>query len=127
LHCDLIHLRRTDAVLSACPPAGLDGAVLSSSAFLLRYFGQDGNDRLLVVNLGRDLHLNPAPEPLLAPPLGHSWTTSLSTEAPQYGGSGAVEPDQEQSNWFIFGQAAVLLEPRPLDAPTEEKKENAFE
>ena len=27
-----------------------------------------GDDRLLLVNLGRDLHLDPAPEPLLAPP-----------------------------------------------------------
>ena len=47
----------------------LDGAVLgrrmpsccASSA-------TDGDDRLLIVNLGRDLRFAPAPEPLLAPP-----------------------------------------------------------
>jgi maltooligosyltrehalose trehalohydrolase len=127
LHCDLIRLRRTDPVLSACPPAGLDGAVLSSSAFLLRYFGQDGNDRLLLVNLGADLRLNPAPEPLLAPLEGHSWSILLSTEAPQYGGSGALEPDAEERGWCIAGQAAVLLGPGPLRASPEEKKEKAFE
>ena len=34
---------------------GLDGAVLGPEAFVLRYFGEGGDDRLLLVNLGRDL------------------------------------------------------------------------
>ena len=33
---------------------------------VLRLFGEDGNDRLLLVNLGVDCSLSPAPEPLLA-------------------------------------------------------------
>jgi maltooligosyltrehalose trehalohydrolase len=113
LHCDLIRLKRTDPVLSAVPAVAIDGAVLSSSAFLLRYFSPAGEDRLLLVNLGVDLHLNPAPEPLLAPPPGRSWRTLLATEAPEYGGSGAPEPDCEEQNWIIQGQAAALLAPGP--------------
>ncbi len=68
LHRDLLKLRRQDPVLSAQKRRGVDGAVLAPEAFLLRFFGEKGDDRLLLVNLGRDLHLDPAPEPLLAPP-----------------------------------------------------------
>lgn len=68
LHCDLLRLRRQDPVFRNQRPGGVDGAVLSASAFVLRFFADDDRDRLLVVNLGRDLHLHPAPEPLLAPP-----------------------------------------------------------
>ena len=48
----------------------VDGAVLGPEAFVLRFFGENGSDRLLLVNLGRDLDLDSAPEPLLAPPAG---------------------------------------------------------
>ena len=41
-------------------PRGVDGAVLAPEAFVLRFFGDGGDDRLLLVNLGRDLHLDPA-------------------------------------------------------------------
>src|SRR5439155_5836891 len=57
---------RRDAVIGGRQRRALDGAVLGPEALALRFFG-DG-DRLLVVNLGRDLGLTPAPEPLLAPP-----------------------------------------------------------
>jgi maltooligosyltrehalose trehalohydrolase len=112
-HCDLIRLKRTDPVIGAQPSVPIDGAVLSSQAFLLRYFGPDNNDRLLLVNLGVDLHLSPAPEPLLAPPQDHEWRTLFSTEVPQYGGCGAPEPDSGELNWTVQGQAAVLLGPTP--------------
>jgi maltooligosyltrehalose trehalohydrolase len=124
-HCDLIRLKRTDPVLSAIPTVPIDGAVLSSGAFLLRYFSEQGDDRLLLVNLGVDLHLNPAPEPLLAPPQGRSWQTLLSTEAPQYGGSGAPEPDCEEENWIIQGQAAVVLIPGPAAQQLSKLKEKS--
>src|SRR5262252_2595893 len=68
LYADLLRLRRMDPVLSAQRPRGLDGAVLGREAFVLRFFGHEGPDRLLLVNLGADLVLDPAPEPLLAPP-----------------------------------------------------------
>ena len=70
LHKDLLRLRREDAVFGAATPVGIDGAVLGAESFVLRYFGSDGDDRLLLVNFGVDLHLRPAPEPLLAPPGG---------------------------------------------------------
>ena len=35
-------------------------AVLSTDAFVLRFFGPNDDDRLLIVNFGRDLHLDPA-------------------------------------------------------------------
>jgi hypothetical protein len=51
-----------------CPDRQQDGsAVLGDEAFVLRFFGRDGDDRLLLVNLGRDLRLDPVPELLLAP------------------------------------------------------------
>src|SRR5947199_4126206 len=86
MHRDLLRLRREDAVFSAQAPRGVDGAVLGPVAFVLRFFGVDGDDRLLVVNLGLDLDLNPAPEPLLAPPEGMVWTTLWSSEDFRYGG-----------------------------------------
>jgi maltooligosyltrehalose trehalohydrolase len=110
LHRDLLKLRRDDPVLRAQKPRGVDGAVLGHEAFVLRFFGgQDGN-RLLLVNLGRDLHLDPAPEPLLAPPAGMEWDTLWSSEDPRYGGTGTPPLDSEL-NWRLPGNAAVLLQP----------------
>lgn len=65
-------------------------------------------DRLLVVNLGRDLRLRPAPEPLLAPPAGDEWEILWSSEHPRYGGYGTPELEDEDY-WRIPGHAAVLL------------------
>src|SRR6185295_19952297 len=90
LHRDLLRLRQTDAVFRSQRPGGMDGAVLGSEAFVLRFFGAYSDDRLLVVNLGSDLHLAPAPEPLLAPPEGMDWTTLWSSEDPRYGGDGVT-------------------------------------
>jgi maltooligosyltrehalose trehalohydrolase len=110
LHCDLLKLRRDQPVFRAQKRHGVDGAVLSSDAFVLRFFGDAGDDRLLLVNLGIDLHLDPAPEPLLAPPADSEWTTLWSSEDPKYGGIGAPPLDSEE-NWRIPGHAAVLLKP----------------
>ncbi|HET9532905.1 MAG TPA: DUF3459 domain-containing protein, partial [Blastocatellia bacterium] len=88
----------------------VDGAVLADQAFLLRFFAEDGDDRLLVVNFGRNLHLDPAPEPLLAPPENMQWETLWSSEDPRYGGSGTPPLDTEE-NWRIPGRAAVVLKP----------------
>jgi maltooligosyltrehalose trehalohydrolase len=133
LHRDLLRLRREDPCFRAQRHRGVDGAVLSESAFVLRYFGggPDGPthaDRLLVVNLGRALHLDPAPEPLLAPPAATRWSILWSSEDPRYGGLGTPEldaPEVDQrvkagtprrerphENWRIPGEAAVVLAPR---------------
>jgi maltooligosyltrehalose trehalohydrolase len=86
--------------------------VLGPSAFVLRFFAGDAGDRLLVVNLGRDLHLDPAPEPLLAPPaVGTHWHVAWSSEHPKYGGLGTAPLDTDD-NWRIPGEAAVVLAAR---------------
>lgn len=114
MHCDLLKLRRQDPVLQSQRPGGVDGAVLSPHAFVLRFFAENGHDRLLVVNLGRDLHFDPAPEPLLAPPETMRWVTLWSSEDPCYGGSG-TPPLETEDNWHIPGEAAVVLIPRPQE------------
>jgi maltooligosyltrehalose trehalohydrolase len=129
LHRDLLRLRREDSVFNAQEPRALDGAVLGAEAFVLRYFGVDSDDRLLVVNFGSDLNLNPAPEPLLAPPAGKVWRTVWSSEDYRYGGTG-TPPLETKNNWCIPGEAAVALAPadpaevgdpaRGLDGPSEE-------
>jgi len=111
LHCDLIRLRREDPAFRSQRHRGLDGAVLGTEAFVLRFFGDGGDDRLLLVNFGRDLHLDPAPEPLLAPPEGMSWELLWSSENPKYGGSGTPLVDTPD-NWWVPGHAAVVLRPR---------------
>jgi maltooligosyltrehalose trehalohydrolase len=108
LHRDLIWLRREDPVLRAPVRGQFDGAVLGPEAFLLRYFGGPAGDRLLIVNLGRDLRLDPAPEPLLAAPEKMRWRIRWSSEDPRYGGLGAPEPETEEG-WRIPGHAALLL------------------
>ena len=115
LHRDLLRLRREELVFRAQRRGSLDGAVLAPEALVLRFFGRHHDDRLLVVNLGRDLHLNPAPEPLLAPPAGRRWQTQWSSEAPRYGGSG-TPPLEGEAPWYLPGRAAVVLRPRPLEA-----------
>ncbi|MDB5311063.1 MAG: treZ [Gemmataceae bacterium] len=111
LHKDLIALRKSDPAFR--PGLVVDGAVLDATAFVLRYFVPDEHDRLLVVNLGRDLRLEPAPEPLLAPPeSGLVWTPIWSSENPKYGGLGTAPLDTDQ-NWEVPGEAAVLLAPAP--------------
>jgi maltooligosyltrehalose trehalohydrolase len=77
---------------------------------VLRFFGPDFHDRLLFVNFGRDLRLDPAPEPLLAPPEGTLWNILFSTEDPRYGGGG-TPPLETDDNWRIPGHAAVVLAP----------------
>lgn len=118
MHRDLIRLRRRDPVFRAQRPHGVDGAVLGPEAFVLRFFGEqsaegaDGADRLLLVNLGVDLALDPAPEPLLAPPADMIWRVLWSSDDMAYGGAG-ISPLETRYNWRIPGHAAVVLEPMP--------------
>jgi len=95
----------------ACGP---DDSVLAAECLLLRFFDDADGDRLLVVNLGRDLHLNPAPEPLLAPPEGMRGQVLWSSEDPKYGGTGTPPLDSEE-NWRFPGHAAVALCPIPRE------------
>jgi maltooligosyltrehalose trehalohydrolase len=116
LHRDLISLRKEDPLLAAQGTTdrdgrsvSIDGAVLGPECFLVRYFAEDGADRLLIVNLGRELRLRPAPEPLLAPTRGARWRLLFSSDDRRYGGPGACPPESEEDGWTIAGQAACLL------------------
>jgi maltooligosyltrehalose trehalohydrolase len=110
LHRDLLALRKSEPVFHMQRTHVVDGAVLSDRAFVLRFFGEDLDDRLLAVNLGSDLFYNPAPEPLLAPPENTSWETQWSSEDPKYGGCGTPPLDTEL-NWILPGRSAVVLKP----------------
>ncbi|HEX9006045.1 MAG TPA: malto-oligosyltrehalose trehalohydrolase, partial [Bacteroidota bacterium] len=119
LHLDLLRLRHKDAVISRLGDDGFDGAVLGPECFVLRYFSPGRQDRLLIVNLGKDLHLDSAPEPLLAPFEGLQWVLLWSSEHPDYGGSGTPDVVTEE-NWEIPGHSAVLLKPSlPEEVPHE--------
>jgi maltooligosyltrehalose trehalohydrolase len=110
-HRDLLELRRSDPAFSAQRVGGVDGAVLGREAFVLRFFHEAG-DRLLVVNLGLDLPLVHAPEPLLAPPEDMRWETAWSSEDPRYGGGGTPAVESEERGWHFPGHCAVVLAPR---------------
>jgi maltooligosyltrehalose trehalohydrolase len=112
LHRDLIALSRRDPALSSCKE--IDGAVLGSEAFVIRFFAADGNDRLLVVNLGVDLRLDIVPEPLLASPARErGWIRVWHSEDPRYGGRGAPPLESEQQKpdvpWQLPSESATLL------------------
>ena len=121
LHRDLLRLRREDPVFRDARPGWMDGAILSDRAFVMRWFASDprgpwteelaAGDRLVVVNLGTDLYLRSAPEPLLAPPAGTTWEILWSSDDPAYGGAGTA-PLETEEGWRIPGQATVVLSAR---------------
>jgi maltooligosyltrehalose trehalohydrolase len=114
LHRDLLRLRREDPVFAAQDNRRVFGAVLGAEAFALRFFGEDDDDRLVLVNLGTTLPLLPMPEPLLAPPMGQRWKLLWNSEDPRYHGNGMAEPDGEHS-WRLPAQALAVLVPHPVE------------
>ncbi len=113
LHRDLLKLRKNEMVFSR-QDRQFDGAILGPEAFVVRFFSEGyREDRLLVVNLGQDLHLNPAPEPLLGPPENTEWEVQWSTEDSRYGGNGTPPLDSER-NWIIPAHAGVVLRPAKI-------------
>lgn len=112
LHKDLLRLRREDAVLRLQGEDGLDGAVLGPEALVLRSFGrEEGDDRILLVNLGRDFPYAPISEPLLAPPEGRRWELVWSSASVKYGGDGTPEP-QTKVGWRLPRVSTMLLAAR---------------
>jgi maltooligosyltrehalose trehalohydrolase len=111
LHRDLLVLRRADPVLGSAPGVRIDGAVLAAHALVLRFFAANGDDRLLLVNLGDPLALDILPEPLLAPPASRGWHLLWSSENPVYGGGGTPELAGSTEGWHIPGDCAVVLTP----------------
>ena len=108
LHKDLLRLRREDPVFRAQRSDRIYGAVLGHEAFVLRFLGDSDGDRLLLINLGRDLHLKPGPEPLLAPRKGTRWDVLWSSEDPRYGGAGSPSM-RKQGAWHLSGHSSVVM------------------
>ncbi len=82
LHIDLLKLRREDSRFRQQYSGGIDGAVLGPASFVLRYFSEANDDRLLMVNFGERRILCPASEPLLAPPPSCRWETLWTSDSP---------------------------------------------
>ena len=121
LHIDLMKLRREDSRLREQRIGGVDGAVLGSRSFVLRYFSKENDHRLLLVNLGGAQLLEPMPEPLLAPPVGFEWGTLWSSESERYGGPGAVVfPTQDP--WTLPAESTVVLKLVRETAPRRKPK-----
>ncbi len=78
----------------------------------------------MTINFGRDLDVNPAPEPLLAPPPGMQWELLWNSENVAYGGLGTPIFEMER-NWRIPGKTAIVLLPKPAEAGREEQKPHA--
>ncbi|WEK04375.1 MAG: alpha-amylase family glycosyl hydrolase [Candidatus Devosia phytovorans] len=111
LHRDLIALRRADRAFSQRHRRRIDGAVISDSALLIRYLTETSADqRLLLLNLGRDLNIGVVAEPLLAPPGGQKWVLQWSSEHPDYGGAGRRAFDTDKFS-VLPGNTAILLRP----------------
>jgi maltooligosyltrehalose trehalohydrolase len=115
LHRDLLRLRREHLAFRAQARGGVDGAVLAPQAFALRFFADQADDRLLIVNLGADLQRASFAEPLIAPPAGLEWTRLWSSEDAKYGGGGIPElrPD---GRWHLPAESAVILGPERRSA-----------
>jgi maltooligosyltrehalose trehalohydrolase len=109
LHRDLLRLRREEPAFAAQDAGAIEYAILGLEAFVLRIGGPAGDDRLVLVNLGRDLTLEPVAEPLLAPPAERTWDILWSSDDPRYGGPGTVPLDLR--DWMLPGHAAVVLAP----------------
>jgi len=113
LHVDLLRLRRDDTAFCLQRRGGVDGAVIASSAFALRFFTpHHTDDRVVIVNFGGDLWRGSFAEPLLAPPAGTDWALRWSSEDPTYGGTGTPDtwPD---ACWMIPGESTLVLSPGP--------------
>jgi maltooligosyltrehalose trehalohydrolase len=110
LHIDLLKLRREDSQFREQVPEAVDGAVLGPTSFVLRYFSEEYDDRLLLVNFGERQVLHPASEPLLAPPSGYTWEMLWTSESPRYGGTSPVAV-ATQEQWILPAESTVALRP----------------
>lgn len=107
LYKDLIKLRKTDPVFAKMQNIKIDGAVLGTDSFLIRYFGKEDGDRLLLINFGPDHYFNPCPEPLLVPGLNQEFEVLWSSESLIYGGEGT--PPINVPYWKILGHSTIVL------------------
>jgi len=114
LHHDLLQLRR-DRPRTAGSHL-LDGAAADATLLLLRYFGDDDTDWLILLNAGADRDVAPLSEPLIAPPAERTWLPHWSSEAYVYGGQG--EMAWSNGHWPVPGHALIVLRAAPIEEPT---------
>ncbi len=108
LHYDLLQLRKFDPMISRLDNRLIHSCVIRDGCFALRWHADNGEqDRLLLVNFGRDYRWLCVAEPLVAPPPGRDWRILFSSEDARYEGSGTALLDTK--NWNIPGHSAILL------------------
>jgi maltooligosyltrehalose trehalohydrolase len=108
LHIDLLKLRREDSRFRQQSLGGIDGAVLGPVSLVLRYFSDENDDRLVLVNLGKPQILHPASEPLLAPPADCTWETLWTSDSSRYGGAGSVTV-ATQERWLLSAESTTVM------------------
>ena len=112
LYRDLLRLRRDHVAFASQPSvkdACLDGSCLSNTALVLRYLTDWTEDeRLLIVNFGRDVEVNSFADPLLAPPEEAQWELAWSSEDFAYGGGG-IRPFDLQRRWTLPADSALVF------------------
>lgn len=113
LHRDLIALRRERP--RRADTYHLDGSAPDATLLLLRYFGDDGHDWLVVLNTGPDRDIASLSEPLLAPPRHRGWATRWSSESPRYGGQGRMA--WAPGRWPVPGHSLLVLDAGAENAP----------
>lgn len=111
LHQDLLRLRKTDPVFQTMQSLAVDGAVLSADAFVIRFFGETLGDRLLLINFGADLSVQPASEPLLSAGRDLCWELLWSSESIHYGGGGVLPLGEPY--WLLLARSAMVLKTIP--------------
>lgn len=113
LHRDLLALRRAETVFTASGRRRVDGAVIGPAALLIRFFADaPADERLLLLNLGRDLPFGVIAEPLFAPPAGRKWALAWSSEHPDYDGAGRRPFDADRFT-ILPADSALLLASQP--------------
>jgi maltooligosyltrehalose trehalohydrolase len=112
LHRDLLQLRRDTPAFAAQRRGVVDGSVLCDDTFALRFLMGGVEDRLLLVNLGKDFGRSSIADPLFAPPRNCEWEVEWSSEDPRYGGFGTPNLWPED-RWCIPGESAIVLRPVP--------------
>lgn len=122
MYYDLLKIRRENPMIASQNRFKVDGAVLEMSSFVIRYYGEEGDDCLLLANLFREIHHKNLSEPLLAPSKKGEWQLIWSSQDPNYGGPGITHPCHKEG-WIIPGLSVTLLKAvSKEDEPLIEKK-----
>ena len=120
---DLVRLRRDRPRVDG--RRMLDGAAPDATLLVLRYFGDEDEDWLLVLNMGTDRDIASLSEPLIAPPAQKAWSIRWSSEAPRYGGQGTMA--WTRGHWRLPGHSLLVLEGRAMAHEPDDTDEDVSE